>query len=74
MNKLLAVAVIAIGFFPLTAAADNGNHFGFTQGGRQPTRRHAASAHRRWNSWACCRWRGLLLLPSQAAKRLNSDS
>jgi LPXTG-motif cell wall-anchored protein len=36
MNKLLAVAVIAIGFFPLMAAADNGNHFGFTQGVGNP--------------------------------------
>jgi LPXTG-motif cell wall-anchored protein len=36
MNRLLAVAVIAIGLIPLAASADNGNHFGWGQGVGNP--------------------------------------
>lgn len=33
MNKLLTVAVIAIGLISLPASANNGNHYGWIQGG-----------------------------------------
>lgn len=36
MNKLLAVVVIGTGLIPLAAAADNGNHFGWSQGVGNP--------------------------------------
>jgi LPXTG-motif cell wall-anchored protein len=36
MNKLLATMIVAIALIPLTAAADNGNHFGWSQGVGNP--------------------------------------